>query len=42
MRLWETEERDVRMASDWFIPMPWTKTRGVRVLLESWEPEGGE
>ncbi|KAK3336174.1 cytochrome P450 CYP542B3 [Cercophora scortea] len=34
VRLFETEERDTRMAADYFIPIPWTGTKGIRVVLE--------
>ncbi|KAK0656434.1 cytochrome P450 CYP542B3 [Cercophora newfieldiana] len=37
MRLFETGERDARMAADWFIPIPWKGSKGVRVVLESKE-----
>lgn len=33
-RLWETTERDVVEAGDFFIPIPWEGTKGVRVLVE--------
>jgi len=33
-RLWETEERDVLPASDYFIPLPWEGSKGVRVLVD--------
>ncbi|KAK1758505.1 cytochrome P450 CYP542B3 [Echria macrotheca] len=36
MRLYETTARDVRMAADFFIPIPWRGTKGVRVVLESY------
>lgn len=35
MKLFGTTARDVRMAADYFIPIPWRGTKGVRVLLES-------
>ena len=35
MRLWETSMRDVTMAADYFIPIPWRGSKGVRVVLES-------
>ena len=31
MRLFETDESDVRLERDWFIPQPRVGTRGVRV-----------
>jgi cytochrome P450 len=37
MRLFETTERDVRMAADYFIPIPWSGSKGVRVVLERCE-----
>ncbi|KAK0633645.1 cytochrome P450 [Immersiella caudata] len=37
MRLFETDERDARMAADFFIPIPWKGTKGIRVVLESFE-----
>lgn len=38
MRLAEgVEARDARMAADFFIPIPWKGTRGIRVVLETYE-----
>jgi hypothetical protein len=37
MRLFETDERDAMMAADYFIPIPWKGTKGIRVVLESYE-----
>lgn len=33
-----TTARDTRMASDWFIPIPWKGSKGVRVYLKSATP----
>lgn len=38
MRLAEgVEARDARMAADFFIPIPWKGTRGIRVVLETFK-----
>ncbi|KAK1836967.1 cytochrome P450 CYP542B3 [Podospora conica] len=38
LRLGEgVEARDARMAADFFIPIPWKGTRGVRVVVETFE-----
>ncbi|KAK4452860.1 cytochrome P450 CYP542B3 [Podospora aff. communis PSN243] len=37
MRLFETDEKDAMMAADYFIPIPWKGTKGIRVVLESYE-----
>jgi len=35
MKLYETTARDALMAADYFIPIPWKGTKGIRVILES-------
>lgn len=35
MRLWKTEERDVLLEHDYFVPFPWEGSQGVRVVLAS-------
>ncbi len=35
LRLFETTAKDVHMAADYFIPIPWKGTKGVRVVVES-------
>lgn len=37
MRLFETTVRDTQMAADRFVPEPYAGSKGVRVLLESYE-----
>ncbi|KAK0729760.1 cytochrome P450 [Lasiosphaeris hirsuta] len=37
MRLFETTARDARMAADYFIPIPWKGTKGVRVVFETFQ-----
>lgn len=34
LRVFETTARDCEMASDYFIPMPWKRSKGIRVTLE--------
>ncbi|KAB5560262.1 cytochrome P450 CYP542B3 [Coniochaeta sp. 2T2.1] len=37
IRLFETTVRDCEMAADYFIPIPWTGTRGIRAVFEVFE-----
>jgi len=33
-RLWDTTERDVVMVADYFIPVPWEGSKGVRAVVD--------
>lgn len=35
MRVYQTTTRDTQMAADYFIPIPWKGTRGIRVVFEA-------
>ncbi|KAF2191515.1 hypothetical protein K469DRAFT_720565 [Zopfia rhizophila CBS 207.26] len=34
LELYETSERDVGVESDWFNPVPWDRSKGVRVVVK--------